>query len=74
MSPAQKLAEKLIGTADYNCEIRDEIDALSKADRAELDELVFVCDSCDWWCSMDEAQTRRHGFRCEDCSDDDGFN
>jgi hypothetical protein len=37
---------------------------------ARLDELVFECAVCGWWCSMDEANDTDGGeYACTDCSD-----
>lgn len=37
-----------------------------------LDQLVFLCEGCGWWCEMSEVSTVDDGF-CDECSptDDD---
>lgn len=34
-----------------------------------FDTLVFVCDTCGWWCSTDEMVEDDNEYRhCEDCA------
>jgi len=49
-----------------------EEDAIQEFHRA-LDELVFYCENCGWYCDADE---RHVGDFCDDCHDEreDGFN
>lgn len=72
MSKARDLADKLIGTCE-SAVIHEEMD--TDAEIAEFDELAFLCEQCDWWCSTDELNNDGPINLCDDClnenSDDD---
>ncbi len=35
-----------------------------------LDDKVFCCEGCGWWCGMDEIATDNvSGFICDECGD-----
>lgn len=42
-------------------------DALTPEQLGELDDELFLCDSCGWWCGMDEMYNE-DGV-CDDCFD-----
>lgn len=64
------LAEALRGTTDSLDEAlvrkfdidQDDLDA---EDHHELDEHVFLCDGCGWWCEASEMEGDQ---TCSDCS------
>lgn len=70
MSPAQDLADRLIGTCD-NCdpceELGDDIVAIE-----EFDQLCFECSECGWWCSTDELNNEDGDNRCDECFEGSG--
>lgn len=33
---------------------------------AALDEELFLCEECEWWCERSEESEEREGY-CEDC-------
>jgi hypothetical protein len=71
-----KLAEDLIGTAAMqSAETRAE-DAGFTLDADTFDSIAFICDRCDWFCSMDEANDAPNGagWLCDQCNEenDDG--
>ena len=37
----------------------------------ELDQQIFRCESCDWWCELSEESEVIHGC-CRDCEPEDG--
>jgi hypothetical protein len=41
---------------------------LSNETLTEIDDRVFLCEVCGWWCDADE---RSDGNVCENCYDDD---
>ena len=45
-------------------------DALTVADCQELDQHVFCCEVCDWWCELSEMLEERDGV-CDDHEDED---
>lgn len=36
---------------------------------ATLDQLVFECDCCGWWCDTDEVADVSNDMVCEECHD-----
>jgi hypothetical protein len=41
-------------------------DDLTQDDHSNLDELIFNCETCGWWC---ETSERDEESNCEDCSE-----
>ena len=35
----------------------------------QIDERIFQCEQCGWWCSTDELHDDSNEKTCEDCSD-----
>lgn len=65
---AEEAAEALEGTAGSLHDKEDWAEGQTVMAFCErLDELVFCCDTCGWWCSMDEANDNDSGYNCEDC-------
>lgn len=65
----QELIDQLRGSADTPEEVHDLI-----ADSAEfaemLDNQVFQCVDCSWWCDLDEEASDEFGrdeLTCRDC-------
>jgi Zn finger protein HypA/HybF involved in hydrogenase expression len=65
-----ELAHELIGTCS-NIDPEEELGS-DMATLLEFDSLAFRCESCEWWCSMDEAyeSSSGHDFLCEQCKDE----
>ena len=62
------LIEFLTGTAKGDAQAEaDErgLGTLTKADLQQIDEAIFRCETCDWWCSRDEESTEQ-GV-CDEC-------
>lgn len=69
--PVADIAEDLRGTC------QSLMDALAKHDMEAaandidftqaLDELVFECEQCSWWCELSEMADAQH--ICTDCDD-----
>jgi hypothetical protein len=36
-----------------------------------LDNHIFLCDCCGWWCDVSEAVDASHGLVCDQCFEDD---
>lgn len=64
-SRPEEVAAALLGTCRTLEEFasEDEINDLQFC--RELDDLVFCCDECGWWCGTEEANDL--GFVCDDC-------
>jgi hypothetical protein len=46
-------------------------DILSTQHRSELDNLVFLCPQCGWWCETSEANESDTGEDlCDDCTEE----
>lgn len=69
----QKLAETLQGTCmtlegGIQVILGDDTEQeLTPQQHDELDQEVFLCDTCGWWC---EAHERSESDECVDCSGD----
>lgn len=66
MMTPHEAADELRGTANnfdevVGCEMTD----MSKDWLAEFEELVFLCEICDWWCDTDELTDNQ---ACEECA------
>lgn len=35
-----------------------------------IDAAIFLCDSCGWWCEMDELNNDTGDEYCNDCAED----
>lgn len=68
---AETAAGELEGTCRTLHELGDEYEGAedSTAFCARLDELVFCCVGCNWWCSQDECNETEGGeWACDDCT------
>lgn len=69
MSPQQ--LEMLRSTLEGQClitleqafEIHDIPDTIDN--RQQMDEVMFLCEICDWWCPIEELTDNQ---TCEDCT------
>lgn len=72
------IAEALIGTAEPIQAVisRLGLDALydseTDLDTAVFDSIVFDCQGCNWWCSMDENHEIDGEWFCDDCAKERG--
>lgn len=68
---AEKAAAELEGTCRTLHELGDEYEDAedSTAFCARLDELVFCCVSCNWWCGQEECNEVDGEWRCDDCTE-----
>ena len=66
---AQQVAEQLEGTAGNLSEhaTQEELDSAEFTEA--LDELVFECAVCGWWCPVDEMVEGGNENVCLDCED-----
>lgn len=67
---AHVIADGLIGTclsihAEVSDEELDDIQLMS-----ELDEIIFECEGCGWWCSTDELNNGGARNLCNDCEEE----
>lgn len=70
---ADKAAEQLEGTCKSIDKLQDdEIDA-ARNDAvfcARLDELIFECETCNWWCEISEMAEGKDWI-CDECSEEE---
>lgn len=71
-----KLLEKIIHDLQGTCQSLSgclenydlEEDDLSPDDLEEIDNNIFLCEECGWWCGLEELdEGHDQGMRCEDC-------
>ncbi len=74
MKTPEDIAHELRGTCKHLSAILEEND-MDGADNdlefcRRLDAVVFCCESCEWWCEVDEMAEEgdSHGV-CFDCSE-----
>ena len=46
-----------------------EEDDLTVPDNEAIDDEIFCCDRCNWWCGTEEMS--EHGWYCDECADED---
>lgn len=71
---ACKCAEDLIGTCKSLHDEATEEEQNNYDFCDELDQNVFCCDDCGWWCGIDEMAENpegKGGQYCTDCRDDE---
>lgn len=66
---AHDAAERLQGTCKSLADLGPEFEAIEDNPKfcAELDQLVFCCDGCNWWCELNEM-AEGADWKCEDCA------
>lgn len=67
---AEQAAERLLGTCRSLHNLGQEFEAAQHypAFAERLDDLVFCCSVCDWWCGHDEHhEDEGDQFVCTDC-------
>lgn len=69
---AEIAAEKLQGTCGSLVNLGEEFEELQNdsnfCDR--LDELVFECVCCNWWCGISEMSDNVDEWICKECEED----
>lgn len=65
---AREVAHDLEGTCKNLADEATEDEMKSAVFTAELDRLVFECQSCGWWCNVEE-EYNEDGL-CDDCCED----
>ena len=76
---AQEIIDALQGTCDtlsgavQEVTGNDDLDdmSLSTEQHEAIDNQIFLCDECNWWCEISEANENPQGGGdiCDDCSD-----
>jgi hypothetical protein len=70
---AKVIADELRGTCD-GC-VDDKIEEHGFADvmalHYALDDLIFNCVRCGWWCEIAEAVETDGEFYCDQCADEE---
>lgn len=73
MKPADQAYSDLCGTAafqDFEDWAEDNNVKITLADHIELDNLMFICDTCGWWCDISDLGDSDDGRVCSQCEDD----
>lgn len=69
---AQLAAERLQGSAQSLANLGPEFEALQNDSVfcAELDQLVFECECCGWWCDAGEmSDSESDNWECLECTE-----
>ena len=70
---AERAADELLGTCRTLAELGPEFEAAQnyQAFCERLDELVFECTVCNWWCGHDEhSEGEADAFVCVECGEE----
>lgn len=67
---AREVAEELQGTPRSIPEFATAEEADDEVFLGELDQHVFECTVCGWWCEVSEMSEKHEDFVCTDCEDD----
>lgn len=72
---AARVADHLRGTCKCMHNALTELDLPDGIDYdatfcSELDQQVFCCTTCDWWCELSEMAEDQDGV-CTDCADEE---
>lgn len=68
----ERIAEELRGQCLISLEDIEERDDLNfdSADYAAIDERVFLCSRCGWWCEIDEmSEEVTDEWFCNECEE-----
>lgn len=72
---AHEIAEELIGTAMSKHDRMTQEEINDSTLEAALNDLMFECDCCGWWCSTDELNnedpSRELCDECDECDEHD---
>lgn len=71
---AEQAAEQLQGTCKSLSDLGQEFEDAKNNQTFcnQLDELVFECQECNWWCEQSEMANRKdEEWICDDCTDDE---
>lgn len=61
--------ESLQSALEYHYPGMDE-DELTGEDHAAIDNEIFMCEGCGWWCEISEA-VEDEDNKCQDCLNDE---
>lgn len=69
---AEQAAAELEGTCKSLSDLGEEFEGAEnvRAFTDRLDEIVFLCDGCGWWCEIGELVDRGAEQFCEGCAED----
>lgn len=63
------VAEHLQGSCDTLEKHTTQEERDNPAFMAALNDIVFLCDSCSWWCEVSEQSDRDDDMICNECND-----
>lgn len=68
---AQEIVDELNGTCKSIAEcLEDGEDDSDPVLTAKIDDQIFCCSRCDWWCEQGEAHEGSDGDVCDDCEEE----
>lgn len=73
VKPVQAVADRLVGTCMESVESAcedlgfDDVDGIL----GELDDYIFECEGCGWWCDVEELNNTTDQNLCDECNDDE---
>lgn len=70
-----KIIEDLRGTCQIFACVASDYGVLEEdmtiADWQYIEEQIFCCNCCGWWCDVAECHDTEDGMMCDDCAGDD---
>jgi hypothetical protein len=69
---AEKAAARLSGSCESLASLGEEYEdaEMKSAFCNRLDELVFCCERCNWWCEISEISDKHEEWICDECEYD----
>lgn len=64
---AQEVIDALQGTCGSLSDHATDDECNDPAFCTEVDDQLFCCDACGWWCEIGEQSTDESAQICEDC-------
>ena len=69
LTRVQQAGEELAGTCLNLTDVVSDLERDDGAFMIELDNIVFECEGCGWWCRTDEELNNESGeMLCNDCA------
>lgn len=68
---ATEVVHRLIGTSATLDSVLSDNEQLDEKLLAEIDDQIFLCEVCSWWCDTSEQEQNENGETvCEDCNEE----
>lgn len=66
----EEIIETLAGTCTYIGDVCSIEEMADKDLWASIDDAIFECDRCGWWCEISGQSDMDGEMICEDCNDE----